>query len=95
MNDDDKAYDSQWHLDRKVPIAMIMAIAAHFAGFVWMAAKFDARIEAVERQMITSAPHSDRITRMEVKVENIERGVTRIENVLQGRALTAPSPANR
>lgn len=81
--DETREYESHWHLDKKVPIAFILALLAQGICFIWMAAKFDARLEAVERQLVSSAPHSDRITRMEVKVENIERGVVRIENVLQ------------
>lgn len=80
--------DTQWHLDRRVPIAIIATLCFNTGGFIWWAAKSDARLESVERQIAVSAPHSDRITRMEVKVENIERGVTRIENVLQSRTPT-------
>lgn len=88
MTDGDRAYEAEWHLDKKVPIALILAVLTQSAGFVWAAAKFDARLDSVERQLQASSPHSDRITRMEVKIENVERGVTRIENVLQSRAPT-------
>lgn len=84
--------DNNWHLDKKVPIAMIVAILGQAVFFVWMVAKFDSRLEALERQMIISAPHSDRITRMEVQVQNIERGVKRIEDVLQSRTPTGFTP---
>lgn len=89
MNESEtRAYDSNWHLDKKVPIVLILAILGQGIGFVWLAAKFDARLENVERTQTASSPQGDRITRMEVKVENIERGVFRIENVLQSRTPT-------
>lgn len=37
-----------WHLDKKVPIAMIIAIAMQAAGFLWYAAKLDSRVLQVE-----------------------------------------------
>lgn len=83
--DDIERYESNWHLDKKVPIAMIGTIILQTIGIVWFAASLFYRVEALERQQLASSPQGDRITRMEVKVENIERGVTRIENVLQSR----------
>lgn len=90
MTSEDREYESRWHLDRKVPIAIIVTLCLNTGGFIWWAAKSDARIEAVERQVLASAPHTERITRMEVKVENIERGINRIENLIQARPAASP-----
>lgn len=51
-----------WHLDKRVPVAMIVAIVAQFAGFIWWAATTDARL----------GDHSRRIDRMEIG--NVESG---------------------
>lgn len=40
--------DSQWHLDKKVPIALIITIFLQIAAFVWMAAKLDSRVSVLE-----------------------------------------------
>lgn len=36
-----------WHLDKRVPLALIIAIITQTAGIVWWAAQSDARIAAV------------------------------------------------
>lgn len=39
----------QWHLDKKVPIALIIALAVQTFTFGWWAATQDARILSLER----------------------------------------------
>lgn len=87
MTDEERTYEASWHLDKKVPIAMILTIAMQTGAFVWFAARLDQRVEALERsenRASMSAPvQADRLTRVEVKIENIERGVGRIESLIQ------------
>lgn len=83
----DQEYEQSWHLDKKVPIAMIVTIVLQTGAFVWFAARLDHRVEALERseaRQTTTAPvQADRLTRVEVKVEGIQEGVHRIERILQ------------
>jgi hypothetical protein len=90
MTDEEREYESAWHLDRKVPIALIITIAMQTIGIVWFAAGLFYRVDALEKQQLASQPHSDRITRMEVKVESIERGVTEIKSLIQQRPAASP-----
>jgi Tfp pilus assembly protein PilO len=39
-----------WHLDRKVPVALIFAIAVQTIGAVWWAATISQRVETIERR---------------------------------------------
>lgn len=39
-----------WQLDKRVPLALILAILAQTAGGVWFAAKQDARVEVLENK---------------------------------------------
>lgn len=41
--------DRQWHLDKKVPVAIILAIGLQTAGAIWWARGLDARISALEK----------------------------------------------
>jgi hypothetical protein len=41
--------DRQWHLDKKVPIALIIAIGVQTGGAIWWARGLDARISALEK----------------------------------------------
>lgn len=95
VTEEDRQYEKSWHLDRKVPLAMILTIVLQTGAFVWFAARLDQRVEALERsetRASMSAPvQADRLTRVEVKIENIERGVGRIESLMQ-RTSPPPSP---
>jgi Tfp pilus assembly protein PilO len=40
--------DNGWHLDKKVPISIIVAMLAQFAGGLWFISKLDSRVGALE-----------------------------------------------
>lgn len=78
MKDD----DTKWHLDKKVPIAMIVTIAMQTAGFVWWAASLSERVNTLERDALRSAPYAERIVRLETKMESIADGIQEIKRLL-------------
>ena len=41
--------DEQWHLDKKVPISLIAAIAMQTIGFSWYASSLNERVGQLER----------------------------------------------
>lgn len=40
--------DSRWHLDKKVPVSIILALVVQFMGGVWFMSKLESRILALE-----------------------------------------------
>lgn len=81
--DRDDPATSSWHVDKRVPIALMITIGVQTAGIVWWASDISARVGYVERQISVSAPQADRLTRVEVRVESIQEGVNRIERMIQ------------
>lgn len=47
MTDD----DGHWHLDRKVPLAIIIAIVAQTVAATWWAASLAAKVEMIENRV--------------------------------------------
>lgn len=86
---DQNTQDAAWHLDKRVPIAMILSIAMQTGAFVWFAARLDQRVEALERsetRLSSSAPvTSDRLTRVEVKLEGVQEGIVEIKRLIQAK----------
>ncbi len=78
MADKDGA-DNNWHLDKKVPISLIAAILIQTGGFFWWAATTQEKVSALKERLDAIAPNSDRLTRVEVKVDTLLGSVTRIE----------------
>ena len=79
MNNDDK----HWHLDRKVPIALIVAIAIQTGTGIWWAAGVNTRVEQLERQTNNTAPQAERIVRLETKMDGIFASLAEIKQLLQ------------
>ncbi len=78
-----KADDGNWHLDKKVPIAMIMAIILQTGGMVWWAASASERLNALERKADASAPQAERLARVETNLESVKDGILEIKSILR------------
>lgn len=65
--------ENHWHLDKRVPIAIIVSLAVQSAAIIWWAATMEARVNAIEAAMLAGADTSERLTRIEVILERVER----------------------
>lgn len=79
--------DANWHVDRKVPVALMVTIFLMFTGqsatALWWASKMDSRVETLEKQTASAAPMPDRMTRVEMKLESLQAGITEIKDILR------------
>lgn len=71
----------QWHLDKKVPIALIITIAIQTAAAIWWAASVNGDVEDQERRITMLESNGvkatsddqrtmERLTRIETQIEN-------------------------
>jgi hypothetical protein len=81
MNSD----DGNWHLDKKVPISLILAILMQTAGFVWWGATTAEKVSVLKERLDAIAPNSDRLTRVEVKVDSVQQSINRVEGYIRGK----------
>lgn len=49
-----------WHLDKKVPLGIILAMLAQFTGGLWFVSKLDARIYALETNAVMQRERDQR-----------------------------------
>lgn len=77
--------DRHWHLDRRVPIALIMTIVIQTAGMVWWASNLSTRVEQLERQHAAIQPQAERIIRLETQLEAIRDGIAELKLMIRGR----------
>lgn len=79
--------DAGWHVDKKVPITLIAAIIVQTFGAIWWARGLDARVDALEKHSIPSAPmatvQGERIIRLETKLEAITDSLAEIKSILR------------
>jgi hypothetical protein len=75
--------DTRWHIDRKIPLSLILAICVQTIGAIWLASSFNERLNVLEAKMVVIAPQGDRLTRVEVNIEAIKDSVAEIKAVLR------------
>lgn len=82
---EDMDADTRWHLDKKVPIALLLAIMAQTGTGFWWAATTSERINNLEKRAESVAPQADRLTRVEVKLDVVQENLGEIKRLLQTR----------
>ncbi len=82
--------DRQWHLDKRVPLALIMTIIGQTIVAAWGASNLWTRVGELERQMQTAAPQFERIIRLETKVDGITGSLSEIKALIGRRTEARP-----
>lgn len=75
--------DDKWHLDRRIPIALILTIAIQTAGISYYFGAITTRLEQAEKIIEARTPISERVTRMEVQLTTIHRDVRDIKEAIK------------
>ncbi|HLK80262.1 MAG TPA: hypothetical protein VKT99_02030 [Xanthobacteraceae bacterium] len=85
-----EAQDRQWHVDKKVPLALIMTIIGQTVVAAWGASNLWTRVGELERQMQLAAPQFERIIRLETKVDGITGSLSEIKALINRRIEQKP-----
>jgi hypothetical protein len=96
-----KLVDESWHLDKKVPVAIIVVLVGQFLLGLWFIAKLDSKVEEQSSRLAkTEAQISvidrearefgNRIARIEEKTSSMLTILQRLERVLDGRRSETP-----
>ncbi len=96
-----KPADESWHLDKKVPVAIIVVLVGQFLLGLWFIAKLDSKVEEQAARLAkTEAQVSvidrearefgNRIVRIEEKTSSMLTILQRLERVLDGRRTETP-----
>ena len=74
--------DRGWHLDKKVPIGIILAIIIQTFSLGWFVARMDSRITHLEVSQAQRADERDRLITMEERLKAALESMARIERQL-------------
>lgn len=93
----DKKPRQRWEIDRHVPIALIVTLLIQGAGIVWWAAQISDRVSHIEKRIEETKPHTERLTRVETKVDGIVDTLGEIKTAVQTRvtSVVAKKPLTR
>jgi hypothetical protein len=76
---------NQWHLDKKVPISLLLAILLQTCGFAWWGATQSEKVAVLKERLDAIAPQADRLTRVEVNIESIKESLADIKMMIRPR----------
>ena len=85
-----EADDRQWHLDKKVPLALIITIVGQTIVAAWGASNLWTRVGELERQVQIAAPQFERVIRLETKVDGITGSLSEIKALINRRIEQKP-----
>jgi len=83
MTEEEAQAEREWHLDKKVPIALIFTIVLQTVTVVWWAATTSQRLDQVERRQEASASQAERIIRLEEKIGVVQQGIGEIKTMIR------------
>ena len=75
--------EGQWHLDKKVPLALIITIVAQTIAISWGASNLWTRVSELERQVQIAAPQFERVIRLEAKVDAMNASLAEIKTMIR------------
>ena len=87
---DDK--ENEWHLDKKVPLALIATIGISMFGNVWWLSALGSRVDFIERAISNNALVREDIVKITEQLRSLDRVVGRIEERWRGHRIGAFFP---
>jgi hypothetical protein len=79
-----RTYEGEWHLDKRVPIALITTLCIQMGLFIWWAGRLSERVDNLERIATTNAPQAGQILVLSTKVDAINGTLTEIKGMIRG-----------
>jgi hypothetical protein len=78
--------DTKWHLDKKVPIALILTILGQTVVMTWWAASLSQRVDALERNAAAAVPRLESVIRLEAKMDLVNSTLQELKALANRRA---------
>ncbi len=75
--------EAHWRIGREIPIAILLSIGMQTGVFIWWNATINMRVSALEQKADIAAPQGERLTRVEVKVDNLIAAVGELKDILR------------
>lgn len=79
-NDSDDPATASWHLDKRVPLALILAIVVQTLVAAYGYGALVQRVDALEHGVTGRAEDHERLVRIEATVAGIDRRLERMED---------------
>ncbi len=78
---EEKENGRDWYLDKRVPVALIIAIVTQTIGIVWWAATLSARVDGIQERISGMTGYASRLARLEERQLAVTGRLDRIEEL--------------
>ena len=77
--------EEHWAIERKIPIALLTALAIQTGVWIWQSAAAWARLEQVEKKVEAMAPQAERLARVETKTDLLIAALAEVKDMVRQR----------
>lgn len=81
----DRRIKEHWHLDKRVPLALMLALIAQTGSVIWWASGIDYRIGRLEIDQSVVAVMNDKVIRLEEQLKSSNELLREIREELRKR----------
>ena len=85
MTMSDDMENTSWHLDKRVPVAVIMALVGNIVASVWWLSALGQRVEYIEMAISTNEAVRLDIAQVKERINGMDRVLMRLEAYLDGQ----------
>jgi hypothetical protein len=82
---DEEKEDKHWHLDKRVPLAILLAIFLQTAGVFYWGGQLETRVSNIEARLAQTQDVSQRMSRLEEGISWIKQAITQLQSGLNDR----------
>ena len=75
--------DREWHLNRELSLSTVVMFAIQTSSIIWFIATLNNRVDQFEKQANSFQPQTEKIIRLETKIEAIQDGIAEIKGILR------------
>jgi cell division protein FtsB len=74
-----------WAIERKIPIALLTALAIQTGVWIWQSAAAWARLDQLEKKVEAMAPQGERLARVETKTDVLIAALAEVKDMVRQR----------
>lgn len=79
-----------WHVEKKIPLALIFAMAVQTVCLVAFISRLDSRVGALEKDSEAKAWQAERIIRIDERLTSLQTGLAEIKTLLRAPSNNQP-----
>jgi hypothetical protein len=82
--------EESWRVEKKIPVALIFAMAVQTIGLVAFISQLDSRVGALERDSVAKEWQAERIIRIDERLTSLQSSMVELKGLVRPAPRTEP-----